>query len=163
MKRILLLLAFFSVFLILSISFIPSAQVNIIEDEIENKLSNILIEPLFIILLIILMVVDIPIVIFSLLVSIILYLIYIPTQLIAYIYQNYFWEDKPLIPDASPIIIVYVFFAILLIFVGLPIIFMLGAGLYFVNLGYEEFSDYFISAMRVYGNFISSLLRLGFE
>ena len=42
MKRIFLLLAFFSCFLILSMSIIPSAQSSMVKEEIENKVNNII-------------------------------------------------------------------------------------------------------------------------
>jgi len=42
MRRIFLFLAIFSVFLILSMSFIPSAQSSIVKEEIEYKLNNII-------------------------------------------------------------------------------------------------------------------------
>ena len=109
-------------------------------------------EPLFILLLLILSLVDIPLIIISLIISIIEFLIYIPVIFIFLIIDNYFWEDNPDIPDLPPSAWAGLFFAILLMLTGIPTIFLIATGLYFINLGYEDFSDYFRDAMRIYGN-----------
>ena len=131
-------------------------------DYLSCKLQELLVEPLFIILLLILSLVDIPLIIISLIISIIEFLIYIPVIFIFLIIDNYFWEDIPFIPDLPPSAWAGLFFAILLMLTGIPTIFLIATGLYFINLGYEDFSDYFRDAMRIYGNIISNLLMPDF-
>ena len=160
-RRLLLLLAFFSVFLICSISFIPSAQSSIVNDDIEKEIKIFNESPSKLFLLI-LSIINMPLVFISIIVSIFVYLNYVPIMCIAYIYQNNFWEDNPLINEVSPTILVFIIFAIMLIWIGLPIIFMMGNLLYFFDFEKEDFSYYFKIAGRSYEDFISNLLRYGF-
>jgi hypothetical protein len=132
-------------------------------DYFSCKLKELQVEPLLILLLFILSLVDIPLIIISLIISIIEFLIYIPVIIITLIYEKYFWEDTPGIPDWPPSLFVVLFFAILLLFTGIPTIFMIGTCLYFVNIGYEDFSDYFGDAMRIYADFITNLLMPDFR
>lgn len=131
-------------------------------DYFSYKIQELQVEPLFIILLLILSLVDIPLIIISLILSIIEFLIYIPVLIVTLIYEKFFWEDTPGIPDWPPSLFVVLFFAILLMFTGIPTIFLIASGLYFINFGYEDFSDYFKDAAMIYEDFITNLLMPDF-
>ena len=108
-------------------------------------------------LLFILAIIDIPVILLSLIISVIIYLIYLPIQFITIIYTLFFWvTDIPIaIPPAFIIIDIFTF---LLAFIGFPIIFFIGTLQFINDIENKEYRECLYSSFETYIRLMHFLL-----
>lgn len=166
-KRTIVGTCLFSCVLILMIPHISAIEyhtaIDINKERVEsiyNGFKDISTYSIFKIILMILLIIDIPIAVFSVVISIICYIIYLPVQSIAYLYQNYFWDYDPFF--ITPMFLVYQLFGFLLQIIGSPIIFITGTLQYIRDSEDKEYYEYIQSVKREYVKFIHDLLVLFF-